>query len=1044
MGDMSNLITHHSALSVKELIAGLRTRPTALVEADTEGVICWCNAAWEHVSGETTAALAGTALRQLLAQRYQHSPEFHGLLAALDAGQAARATVELPQRDRGHQWVEAELEPRADGGWLLIERDVTKRLTSEHRLQALLGAGTEGILEFAADGTVVACNDAAQTILGLSAEQLIGRKPTDPDWQAIREDGSPFPGEEHAASVTLRTGEAVNDCIVGIPAAHGRIRWVSSSTRALHDMQGGVTGAIAAVRDVTRQREASNRLSTLIRGAGVATWEVDLASGQVTRDAAWGEMLGLAVEEIPDSIYGWQRLVHPEDAPRVASARDAHLSGAMPEYRCEYRLRRADGQWAWVLDAGQIIERDFSGHPRRVAGVHVDISELRDAHAQVTRASRRLAEQRSELQAIIDAIPALVFYKDDGNRILDLNRTAALAIGLPVEDIRGHRVDALFPPEDARKYLEDDRAVLNTGRPSFGILERYRSANGEYRSLRTDKIPLRGPDGHCDRLVSVAIDISEELAREQRLEQALVQAKGDSIAKSRFLESLGHEIRTALTAILGYADMLVEPTSASAGGDAHGETAAVLRRAGERLLATINDILDLSQLEAGALALDSLDMSLVDLLREIELSIRPRLSTSGTQLELKLLTPIPERIVNDPVRLRQILVKLLDHSLNRNPRGMICIEVSRAMSSEGSRLLIQVRDDSPRTDPAVAEDLLGPAPHATVSPSPRLDAIQLGLMTARQLACLLGGELCTLAPSPGRWAGFRLELPLVPSDHATLIDTLPAIRKSAEERTVSGRSLEGVEVLVVEDGDDNRRLICHYLDTAGARVTGVADGAEALDHLSRQHQRGCLPALVVTDIDMPVMDGYQLAREAARIPFAPPMLALTAHALPEDRARCEAAGFDAYLVKPIDRRALLNTCRALVCGEGPVNVITDTIHDSGDHLMMLSEFADDPDMQPLLAEFVGELPERISHLNVLAAAGEYSELGRLAHQLKGAGGGYGYAAITEAAALLERAARNPEVDAAAVGDALAGLAQVCSAAAVALDVPETLKAGGAR
>ncbi|MCC5862772.1 MAG: PAS domain-containing protein, partial [Gammaproteobacteria bacterium] len=362
---MSNLITRQPALSVKELIAGLKPRPTALVEADAQGVICWCNAAWERASGWTATALAGTPLRPLLAQRYEHSPELESLIAALDAGQAAGATVELTQRDTRHQWAEVELEPRADGGWLLLERDVTERLASEHRLQALWRAGTEGIIEFAADGTVVACNDAAQTILKRSAEALIGRKPTDPDWQAIREDGSPFPGEEHAASITLRTGEAVNDCIVGIPAARGRIRWVSSSTRALHDTQGVLTGAIAVVRDVTRQREATTRLSTLIRGAGVGTWEVDLASGRATRDAVWGEMLGLAVEEIPDSIDGWQRLVHPEDAPRVASARDAHLSGAMPEYRCEYRLRRADGQWAWILDAGQVIERDFSGHPRR-------------------------------------------------------------------------------------------------------------------------------------------------------------------------------------------------------------------------------------------------------------------------------------------------------------------------------------------------------------------------------------------------------------------------------------------------------------------------------------------------------------------------------------------------------------------------------------------------------------------------------------------------------------------------------------------------------
>lgn len=1041
MGDTSNVNAFHPALSVKKLVADIQTRPTAVLETDAAGVICWCNAAWERASGWSTTVLAGQTLSSLLAQRCEDSPEREALLAALATGQASRARLQLRHRDAGHYWAEVELEPRDTRGWLLIERDISERLIHERRLQAVVQAGTDGIIEFAADGAVVACNDAAQAILGLSAADLIGRKPTDPSWQAIREDGSRFPGEDHAASLTLRSGEAVDDCIVGIPAAHGRIRWISSSSRPLHDAAGALVGAIAVVRDVTRQREAANRLSTLIRGAGVATWEVDLATGRVNRDAAWGELLGLSAEDIPDSIDGWQRLVHPEDYPRVAAARDGHLTGTSPEYRCEYRLRRADGQWAWILDAGQVIERDFAGQARRIAGVHIDISELREAHAQVTRASRRLAEQRSELQAIIDAIPALVFYKDDGNRILDLNRTAAQALGLPVEDVRGHRVEELFPPEDAGKYLTDDREVLRTGRPRFGILERYRDANGTYRSLCTDKIPLRGPDGHCDRLVSVAVDVSEQLEREGRIEQALTEARAASVAKSRFLESLGHEIRTALTAILGYADMLGDAAAVPV-GDARADTAAVLRRAGERLLATINDILDLSQLEAGTLTLESRDISLVDLVREIELTMRPRLAETGAHLRLELRHAIPERILSDPLRLRQILVKLVDYAVRTGLGGEVVMAISRELSPEGERLVISLRDSGPGLDPAATEVLFESTPNDSDAIAPRHDGTQLGLMTARRLARLLGGQLDVQPPAPGDPAGFMLNVPLVASAGASLVTTLPESRAIMQSRIASERALEGLEVLVVEDGEDNRRLICHYLDSAGAKVTDVADGAAALTHLRRRHQQGRPPALVVSDIDMPVMDGYELAREAARLAIAPPMLALTAHALPEDRARCEAAGFDAYLVKPIDRQALLETCLALVGSDHDVNAITARRPDNGDHHPMLSEFAHDPDMQPLLAEFVGELPERISHLNVLATAGEYTELGRLAHQLKGAGGGYGYPAITEAAARLEQAARDPAVEAATVADALAELADSCNAAAVALDIPDALRVGG--
>ena len=1039
MEDPSSPDTRGASLSGQALLTGIRTRPTALLEADTEGRILWGNAAWAQVSGEPAETLVTQSLRTLLTRRCASPAALAPLLEALEAGRCGRARLPLRHQDGRSYWAEVELEVRSSG-WLLVERDVTERLASERRVQAILSAGTEGIIEFGSDGAIVACNAAAAAIVGMSADELIGRRPAEPGWRAIREDGRPFPVEEHAASVTLRTGKPVQDSVIGIPAGDGRVRWLNCSTRPLHADDGALEGALAVIRDITRSREAANRLATLVRGAGVATWEIDLATGKATRDAAWGELLGLDAGAVPDTVEGWQRRVHPEDYPRVVAARDRHLNGELPEYRCEYRLRREDGRWTWVLDAGQIVERDFSGRPRRIAGVHVDISELREAHAEATRVSRRLADQRSELQAIIDAIPALVFYKDDTNRILDLNRMAAQAVGLPVEDCRGRRVDELFPAEDARKYLEDDRTVFRTGRPRLGIVERYRGADGQYRSLRTDKIPLRGPDGRCDRVVSVAVDVSEQLAREARLEQALADAHAASLAKSRFLANLGHEIRTALTAILGYADMLGERAETPARDRA--ESAGVLRRAGERLLATINDILDLSQVESGSLALEPVDMSLIDLLRELELSIRPRLS--GTRLSLELRAPVPERIVSDPGRLRQILRRLLEHALKTEPAGPVTLALGAAGGQRQGHLTIEVTAPGLCLTAEEAERAFEPLTPANEPGAPRHDAERLGLVIAGRLAQLLGGALAARPNAPGQAGGFLLELPLRASAGATMVTMLPDTPAASSPRMGGEHPLEGVDILVVEDGADNRRLICHYLEAAGARVVDVPDGAAALEELARRHGEGRRPALVVSDIDMPVMDGCELAREATRRGLAPPMLALTAHALAEDRARCEAAGFSAYLVKPIDRQALLHTCVALVGRSQPVTAVTANATMNGDDGLMLSEFADDPDMHPLLAEFVGELPERMSQMNVLAAAGEHAELGRLAHQLKGAGGGYGYPAITEAAAELECAARESTVDPATVADALARLAALCAAAAAALEIPQACQAGAGR
>ncbi|TVS11088.1 MAG: PAS domain S-box protein [Gammaproteobacteria bacterium] len=464
-------------------------------------------------------------------------------------------------------------ENREHVGFIVTAYDVTERILQRERFESIFKALAEGLMILNSDGEITQANPAAERILGLPLSQLLGRSPRDPRWRAVRQDGSEFPGEEHPASITLKTGESIRSFLHGVHKPNGELRWVTASTEPVRDANGHIVAVVASITDVTDLHEKTRLLETeheqqlraqqelsiqkrvlesVVESHSSGYWDWDIEAGSEYYSPGWLRMLGYRPGELPETPETWQQLLHPDDLTVVMDAVRRHFAshGGEPYYQ-KVRYLHKDGSMVWVLCMGQVVEWSPSGEPLRMCGAHIDITDGQDAQEQI-------AQQRLELRAILDAIPAIVFYRDDQSKILALNKTAADSIGRPEAEIVGKPSEAFFDADMAACHLRDDLEVIRNGEPKTGIVEPYRTADSALRWVRTDRIPLRGPSGEYDRLVAVATDITDitntqvALERaEQRLSLAMKTAniglwdlgmnKEDSYFSDTFYTMLGYD-----------------------------------------------------------------------------------------------------------------------------------------------------------------------------------------------------------------------------------------------------------------------------------------------------------------------------------------------------------------------------------------------------------------------------------------------------------------------------------------------------------------------
>jgi signal transduction histidine kinase/ActR/RegA family two-component response regulator len=407
---------------------------------------------------------------------------------------------------------------------------------------------------------------------------------------------------------------------------------------------------------------------------------------------------------------------------------------------------------------------------------------------------------------------------------------------------------------------------------------------------------------------------------EAALRTAKEAAEDANRCKSSFLANMSHEIRTPMTTILGYSELIAEgcPGHCTYGGGELRETLSVMRRNGQHLLEIINDILDLSKIEAEKLAIERKVCSPQEIVADVASLVRVRAEAKHLAFDIAFTGPIPETMQTDPLRLRQILLNLLGNAIKFTDSGSIRLAVCLRADEEPPRIQFEVIDTGCGLTPEEAARLFQPFSQADASTTRRFGGTGLGLAISKRLAQLLGGDVVLVQSQAGQGARFRATVAVGSLEGVRLVDgesMAEAIRigpPAAEEilpAAQSGQLLQGLRLLLAEDGPDNRRLITHLLTKAGAQVAVAEDGQQAVAAALAARDADAPFDAILMDMQMPVMDGYEATRLLRVRDYHGPIIALTAHAMSTDRDKCIQAGCDDYSCKPIDRQALILAIR---------------------------------------------------------------------------------------------------------------------------------------
>jgi len=671
----------------------------------------------------------------------------------------------------------------------------------------------------------------------------------------------------------------------------------------LKDEDNSGTGMILAFRDISESYriqekliEEEERLKLIFEGAELGSWDIDLISGRIIFNKRWAEILGYAEDELNSMDNSWKRLTHEEDLPVLLSALNDHIVGKRGNFQVEHRMLTKDGEWKWTLTRGKVIQWNENGKPIRAAGIHRDIT------------LRRQTQEKLHFQAsLLDVVEKAVIVTDALGRITYWNPHSSAVYGWKAEEVDAKNIlevlnVGLSQEEQAAIFEKISKGgsyirefdtyrkngsvvtVLCTITPIYDVLKQITGIVSVLTDMTERKKILNELKLKNDEYAAINLELSESLKKikiiNTQLEKAKEKAEESDRLKTAFLANLSHEVRTPMNGILGFAELLKNGELKPATQQKYID---VIQQSGERMLNLIDDLIDISKIEAGAIdiKLDSVDIGLM--MDHLYTFFKPSAEEKG--LRLSYIAKEYDTIVTDLVKLEQIMTNLIKNAIKYTQEG----SVSFGCDMIRDYYCFWVKDTGVGIHPDHQELIFDRFRKANTEYLGREEGSGLGLSISKAFIEMMGGKIW-IESKPGKGSTFSFTLPMEKSAE-TLKEDKPKFQGNHKNITV----------LVAEDDDISYIYLAKVLDDHQMKVVRAVNGQEAV------RIAGELPEinLILMDIKMPLMNGFDATLEIRKKFPLLPIIAQTAYVTDSERNKALISGFTDFISKPINREELM-------------------------------------------------------------------------------------------------------------------------------------------